>query len=378
MNKLKLLTLVLGIGLITLGAGCSSDEEIALDQPQSDGGVYKSTDRGKTWSQKVFVRDLEDGLKEFIDTIEVKEMIFDPLDSETIYLVAGNGLFVTINGAEQWIPLSGVRIDAFALDPKRRGTLYIGSQDKIHKTTDAGLNWPEVYRETRSGVTITDIDVDPEFTNVVWASNSAGEVLKSNDNGLSWKVVRSFGNKVNQIVLEPGGTGVMYAATDIAGIFRSTDGGANWENLLDLYLNKLEAQTPGATPVEVRREKVWVHVKITLDPTRKERLYYLSQYGILRSSDRGNTWEELQLVTVPGSVALFDLAINPRDSREILYSSERVLYHSRNFGSEWFTEPVPTDRRLKAILIHPSNPSILYAGTEAVPPPPSKKRGLFF
>lgn len=376
-QKQRLIVLVLGaVVLVTSGAACGSNGSSG-GTAGADGGVFRSQDRGNTWSQKVFVRDLENGGKETIDSLAVRSLWFDPQDSKTLYLTSGQGLWLSVNGGESWRKIASSGIDALGIDHERRGTLYIAVGQRILKTTDAGQFWPTVYLENRSGVTIRALVVDPHEPHTIWAGNSAGELLRSLNNGLSWTVVSALGNSVSQIVPDQSNPRTMYVGTAAKGIFRSTDGGESWESLLPVYQRRETGELDKRNrPVSVPRKGVEQFVTLVADPIRSERLYYASKYGIILTEDGGDSWFDIPLLTTPGSVPIFDIKINPRNTLEWYYTSNSLLYRTEDGGITWRTVPVPTRRRLMTLVIDPRDTATLYLGTEP-PPEPPKKKGLF-
>lgn len=370
MNKTKIITLSALILIITLGASCGRNRN--TESLRSDGGVFKSQDRGQTWFQASSGDKKDDG----IENITVKELLFDPQDMSTIFLTSSSGLWLTTDGADSWTRIAPTNVTSLGIDYNVRGVLYMAVGSKLFKSTDAGKNWPEIYNETRQGVSFTDVEVDPHDDKTIWAANSVGELLRSRDSGLSWNVVRAFGDEIRQIIVDPRDRNVIYIGTKKKGIYQTFDNGETWKNLLKSYQKKAAGVDKKGKQQFKNRDGVESFVELVIDPTRSQRLYYLSKYGILRSSNRGEDWEELPLITVPGSVSIFDLQVNNRNSNEIFYTAENVLYHSTNFGAEWFTETVPTSRKLRSLLINSIDPSILYVGTEL--PPPQKKKSRFF
>ena len=191
-------------------------------------------------------------------------------------------------------------------------------------------------------------------------------------------MVHDFDVEIKQIAIDPLAPSVMYVGTAKDGIFRTMNEGKDWENLFERYGIVEKGTDKRGNPKREARSGSEIFIALRIDPTNHRRLYYVSKYGILRSSDRGNTWEELKLVTEPGTIPIYDIAINARDGKEIYYTTNRVIYYTRNFGSEWFTEAVPTARKVTAIAINSQDPTTIYVGTEFLPPPKKKRRGLFF
>src|SRR3990167_5817417 len=62
------------------------------------GGVFRSTDRGQSFKQKVAISDTKT-----INRLAVRSLQFDPQDTRTLYLLArGRGLWVSYNAGDRW------------------------------------------------------------------------------------------------------------------------------------------------------------------------------------------------------------------------------------------------------------------------------------
>ena len=82
----------------------------------TNGGVFKSTDRGGTWHAA------NSGLTAF----EVLALAVDPLAPETLYAGTNGGVFVSTNGGGSWSAantgLTSVDVRALAIDPAANAT----------------------------------------------------------------------------------------------------------------------------------------------------------------------------------------------------------------------------------------------------------------
>lgn len=131
----------------------------ALGDETHEGGVFKSTDAGKTWS--------------LADTGLTNPS--SPTDSEDL------------------------RVDALALDPRSPGVLYAGTGLGVFKTTDGAKTWTLASSgiEFSGGIVhrmlegfIYEITIDPVHTSTVSATGSNGIVWKSTDGGSTWHLTR--------------------------------------------------------------------------------------------------------------------------------------------------------------------------------------------
>jgi len=123
----------------------------------SDGaGVFKSTDKGKTWKQ------INNGL----ETLETNVIVIDPNDGDILYLgTDDDGVYKSIDGGNSWkklnlpnLPVS-FGVGDIAIDPDNSNVVFVGTLDYfrlsvdpargvvgeygIFKTTDGGDTWVE-------------------------------------------------------------------------------------------------------------------------------------------------------------------------------------------------------------------------------------------
>lgn len=333
-------TTLMGQGCISFGGGGT--------KAGIDGGVFKSTDKGENWVQKVAVAATKPAS---INNVNVVTMIFDPQDSRTIYLGTENGLFYTLDGAESWFQagaLSSGKVSAVAIDAKDKCNLYAAIGNKVFKTTDCTRTWQNIYVDTRADQVVTALASDSYNPNIIYAGLSGGDLIKSVDGGISWTVIRRFENQVAKILINFYDTRIIYVATLGAGIWKSTDGGTNWVDL-----NEKLREYDGSMEFK----------NLVLDFSKKDSLVLASKYGLLRTLDGGLTWESIQLLTPPGSVDIYSLALNPQNGNEIYYGTSSTLYKSNDGGAKWVTRKLPTTRAATYLLVDPNNGNIVYLGT---------------
>lgn len=333
--------------IVLTGQGCIKFGEGA--KKGIDGGIFKSTDKGETWAQKVAVAAIKPSA---INNVNVVVAVFDPQDSRTIYLGTGeNGLFYTLDGAESWQQagaLSSGRVSAVAVDPKDKCNVYVGTGNKIFKTIDCTRTWQNIYVDTRTDQVVLSLAIDSYNPAIVYAGLSGGDLLKSTDGGASWTIIRRFENPVAKILVNYYDTRIIYVGTSSAGIWKSADGGAAWTDLsegLRDYDGSMELKN------------------LVLDFSKKDSLVLASKYGLLRTWDGGVTWEPINLLTPPGSVDIYSLALNPQNGNEIYYGTSSTLYKSNDGGVRWVTRKLPTTRTATYLLVDPNNGNVVYLGT---------------
>lgn len=105
-----------------------------------DGGVFKTTNGGESWSA------VNNGLTEYYDLI-VDALAVNPGSPATLYAGTMGGVFKSTNHGENWTAINnGLPVDTdvltLAIDPLVPTTLYLGSHDSgAFKSIDGGDNW---------------------------------------------------------------------------------------------------------------------------------------------------------------------------------------------------------------------------------------------
>jgi photosystem II stability/assembly factor-like uncharacterized protein len=346
---MKKFCFILGLCSILLltGAGCI---QIQTGASGTAAGVFKSVDRGTNWEQKVLIPTTT-GRPQSIGGIDVLTLVFDPQDNRALYLGSkGSGLFYTYDGGESWAPsptLSRGQVPAAAVDPQEKCTIYAGFENKVLKSSDCTRTWQIVYFETKLDKLITALAINPGNHLIVYAGTNSGDILKSNDGGVSWLAVLRTGNYIRDILVAKYNPEIVYVATEGAGIWKTTDAGKKWAELgegIRSYSGSLE------------------YGRLVFDESAQDSLFLASRYGILKTSDGGKTWTPINLLTAPGTTKIYGLAVNPKNGNEIYYATATTLYKTLNGGMNWMTRKLPSGRIGRVLLIDPKDPDVIYMG----------------
>lgn len=229
----------------------------------------------------------------------------------------------------------GGRITDLAIHPSNPETWYVGAASGgIYKTTDEGINWENIFTDAPV-ISIGDLAIDPNNEEVIYAGTG-----EANSSSFSF-----IGN----------------------GMYKSVNSGENWEHIgleNSAYIGRIIVDYSNS-------ERVFVAATGTLFSPNEER-------GIYRSDDGGLTWDRKLFVT--DSTAAIDLVQHPTDP-DILYASmwERMrgreyrrsgglssgIYKSTDGGDTWdeLTNGLPNHDGVGRIglTIAKSNPEVLYA-----------------
>jgi photosystem II stability/assembly factor-like uncharacterized protein len=344
--------------LLLTGAGCININSAA----PTTLGVYRSPDKGETWKE-VNALPTSAGVKS-ISGVKVYRIFTDPSDRNALYLGSrGQGLFYTYDKGDTWqfVPyFQGRYIYGVSVDPHNKCSIYVTDGSGIYRTDDCSRTWKIVY-SSQAGARLISVIIDYQNSNVIFAGADDGTLIQSTNGGGSWRVVKNFGGTLRELVQDPQVPGRMYAASASNGISRSDDGGVTWKDITGSLQNFSEGLT---------------FYRFVLDPSTRNSIYWLSKYGVFHSTDAGETWVELKLVTSPGSVNIFNLAVNPKNAKEISYTatvlgsnnqvSSSKLYRSVDGGVTWFNRKLPSSAVPVALLINLDDPSIMFTAYTSV------------
>ncbi|MEI6597145.1 MAG: hypothetical protein WCL13_02945 [bacterium] len=345
---LPLIALALSGCTISLG-GSSSTGSSSI----SDSGVFKSLNKGANWTQQTLIQGV--GAKRSFSGVDIISLSLDPSDSKAIYAGSlGNGLFYSYDGAEGWQVATGlgkVTVTNIAVDPADKCVVYATVANKVFKSDDCSRIWNPVYFDNDLKAVISSLVIDYSNSNNIFIGTSNGDIIKSSDKGASWRALDRFDSQIDKIVISPVNSKIMFAGTASKGIFRSTNGGEKFESLTD-KLQNFDGSNRFRDLVIVKSEKA--------------NIFLATNYGLLKSTDDGNTWSKIELLTAEAEAKIYSIAVNPSDANEIYYTTGTTFYHSLDGGKNWISKKLPTSRAGAKLLIDQKNSAILYLAAEKV------------
>jgi len=341
-KKIFIIIALLIIPLIFSGCSLPFGPQSGNTRATGPKGIFKSTDTGDNWQEKNFIVGLEKTLAGYNNY----KMAFDVFDNNIIYRGTNVGLFVSQDAGDNWHQIYDGNINNFVLNPKSRGIIYLISGNQLYKTTNNGVNWQLIYTEGKQNVAINGLAISHFDTSYIYILTSDGSLLLSSDWGDSWQSIYSFTDKTNKLYISPYNSQSMFVATDRE-IFRSMDAGKNWQPLL-------ADQRENFPAIDQFRELQF--------GSQANQLVYLSKYGILKSNNNGDTWQTITLITQANTVDINTFSINPKNSAELYYIVDNILYYSVDDGRNWKTKlvPVPGGGKANQLLINNQDTNVIY------------------
>ncbi|MGE5479054.1 MAG: fibronectin type III domain-containing protein, partial [Chloroflexota bacterium] len=181
------------------------------------GGVYRSTDKGLTWTKS------DAGLSEPF----VNDLLFDK-NGEGYAATQGGGVYRSTDNGTSWSAastgLTNKNITTLAFGPGNM--LLAGSYGSgVFMSTNKGANWTN----SRKNLKYQDVKTIATAQNgYILAGTYGGGIFMSRDTGRTWTANNSgLNNKfINQIIVAA--NSLMYAATNGDGVYFSGNHGTSW------------------------------------------------------------------------------------------------------------------------------------------------------
>ncbi|HEY7877708.1 MAG TPA: glycosyl hydrolase, partial [Gemmatimonadaceae bacterium] len=331
------------------------------DQPYTfyfggvDGGVWKTTNAGATWS------NITDGRS---NIASVGAIAVAPSDRNVIYvgtgeadfredLTGGDGMYRSTDGGETWRHLgldATQHIAAVRVDPRDPDVVYVAAaghafgpnaERGVYRSRDGGITWQRVlFLDDSTGA--IDLALDPKnprilyaamwkFERYPWGFSAGGGrsgLFKSIDAGDTWtELTRNKGLPTRPlgrigIAVSPAQPARVWASVEAkdstGGIFRSDDAGATW--------TRVNADQKFMV-------RPWYFSGVTADPTNANIVYVLN-LGTWRSIDGGHTYSPVRAPHGDDHV----LWVDAKDPQRMIEGNDGGATISLDGGTTWSSQ----------------------------------------
>lgn len=329
------------------------------------GGVFKSVDKGKTWSP-VF----DDAL-----SLSIGDIAIAPSDPNIIYVGTGeanagggslaydgDGVYRSSNAGETWenIGLEESRnIGRMVVHPYNPDVLYVaamgnlfadGPNRGIYKTSDGGETWEQSLFVSDSTGAI-DLVIHPTNPDTLFAAmwervrrpnrrsygGATCGLYRSFDGGETWTELTnglpSFASDKGRIGIDisVSDPSILYAiyADEIGyfnGVYKSTDNGDSWVQTNDNSLSNSFVSYG------------WWFGRIKVDPVDPDNVFVIG-FDIYRSLTGGSSWSNQSNNVHVDQHAVY---IHPQDNNFVVLGNDGGIYISENGGNTWqWNETLP-------------------------------------
>ena len=212
--------------------------------PNSERGIFRSTDGGKTWEKVLFVDDKTGG----------SDVAFDPHNPDILYAGMwqayrhpwimesggpGSGLYKSTDGGTSWTKLSGGGLPdgiwgrvnvAPTSNPNRVYAMIEAGKGGLYRTDDGGKTWALINSKNdykQRAWYFNTLFADPKEPDVVYVLNTS--LYRSKDAGKTFKALHTPHGDDHELWIDPTNTKRMINGND-GGATVTLDGGETWSS----------------------------------------------------------------------------------------------------------------------------------------------------
>jgi photosystem II stability/assembly factor-like uncharacterized protein len=231
------------------------------------GGVFRSADGGRTWSEAGLAGQA------------VRVLAMAPSDSHVLVAGTLDGVYRSRDAAKTWQRISPERdaelrnLDSVAVDPRDPEIIYAGTFHLPWKTSDGGRHWLPIHEGMIDDSDVMSLLIDAKDARRIYASACSG-IYRSEDAAGQWRKIQGIpytARRTYAITQDPKEPARVYAATS-EGLWKTEDAGMNWRR---------------TTP-----ESLVVNTVMVTSGAPGRVLIGTEQFGVLASADAGEHFEE--------------------------------------------------------------------------------------
>jgi photosystem II stability/assembly factor-like uncharacterized protein len=232
--------------------------------------------------------------------------------------------------------------------------LFLGAANSwIYESQDEGATWHRLAKlDGTDDLVVDSIVVDARNPSLVYAAawkfdRPDGGLWVSQDGGKSWKANPGLlGQSVRAFTQAPSDPRILFAGT-LQGVFRSTDAGDSWQQISPQGSREIH---------EVE--------SLAVDPKDPGIVYAGTWHLPWKTKDGGKNWENIKQGVIDDS-DVFSIIVDPEKPNVVYASACSGIYKSSNGGSLFKKiQGIPaTARRTRVLRQDPVHRDTVFAGT---------------
>ena len=344
--------------------------------------IYKSTDGGLTLFE----------INQDIGDKSISEIIIDPQFPDTLYCLADQDVYKSVNSGINWICVStGILGSKLKMHPINYNILYLGTQYSntlLYQSTDYGVTWQSIGNDLEgdyiSGIAIGNYN-EIYISITYFFEEFEAKVFKSINNGNSFEIVGdNFYNFIKGITFDSSNSDI-YAYGTVS--WRFDEQNNVWEEYYkDSRINSISFSNENfnwlATKHGLLKKNTITNeielinflltndcyvVNILVDNSNPGVIYvFPSSSSLFKSYDYGLHWiPKSNGLPYSGSTSRF-IELSPFNSNKIFISGSSSytypFYKSDDTGESWQSIDIGEDNP-KCIAFHPTDSLIAFLGT---------------
>lgn len=213
-------------------------------------GVYKTTDGGKTWNRILYI-DENTGCADMEMDPKNPDILYAAMWSHRRYpdffdsgFTGTSGLYKSTDGGKTWnkihngLPTTTLGRIGIAAAPSNGNILYASVESKdikgMYRSNDAGASWKLVNTDFNNGVRpfyFSRLTVDPKHDSIL--VKCAFTPIISTDGGKKFRPIQSVHSDVHAAWIDPNNTNHILLGTD-GGVYESLDQGYTFKMWMNL------------------------------------------------------------------------------------------------------------------------------------------------
>lgn len=230
------------------------------------------------------------------------------------------------------------------------GTNCVEAYGYVRYTTNNGLNWLQTpYWNDFLGSGLRGFDIDRYNDSIMYVAyemiTTPGNIFKSSNRGINWvtmDTVPNIGNSIRMLVTDRMKRNYLYL-TKQKGILRSTDGGR--------MFHEVNCDTAVVSSIEFDMTDSSVYLTSSS-----------GSVGIFKSTDHGGNWTKIL------NKQCYAMEIDPSNHNNLYAGVDSVIYGSTNAGLNWtlFYDGIFPKKQIVGICKNPGGDTLYVAARKGV------------
>lgn len=311
------------------------------------GDILRSENAGESWQ---FIT--QETPQSFLPSFDVVGIEAVGLEQGTLLLLAtrSHGLYRSVDLGKSWQAVQdksdqvkkGFQI--FDLAVKDRKVYLAGSSGPFGRVLTSligddleSLIFETIFITSSPQDRVISLGLGPSDEEI-YLGTLTGGFIRSLDSGATWQALNWFKGKVSQIEPIPQSFGQLYV---VAGgrVFLTSNRGLTWE---DLNLSRV--------------------AKIVPDARNARRIFALTDKKVFFRTGLSRPWESLNLPTSQENVKVQALLLDPQEPQRFFVVVNKIFYKTQNQGINWSLSGLPGHKPVVAAWISPSKPDVIILG----------------